>query len=123
MTKKLALEEWHGCFTGDCPHDKQEECDSAIAAAREIERLETELCEMINSTTLEVIEQILPEGKNDIGRQLSLSFPEFSVQVLIVKVKHPKKLTVECRNCGEPMEDKGAATQWCSEECRKQSPA
>lgn len=28
------MESYHGCFTGDCPHDKQEECDKAIAEHR-----------------------------------------------------------------------------------------
>ncbi len=22
---------WHGCMTGDCPHDRQSECDAALA--------------------------------------------------------------------------------------------
>jgi hypothetical protein len=31
----VQLESNHGCFTGDCPHDKQEECNAEIARARE----------------------------------------------------------------------------------------
>lgn len=26
-----AVPEWHGCKTGDCPHEKQVECDKALA--------------------------------------------------------------------------------------------
>jgi hypothetical protein len=32
--RKFNLEDWHGCFTGDCPHETQAECDEEIKRAR-----------------------------------------------------------------------------------------
>jgi hypothetical protein len=31
--------------------------------------------------------------------------------------------SVPCVGCGKPMEDKGAAAQWCSRECRDKTPS
>jgi hypothetical protein len=29
--RELDPNDYHGCLTGDCPHDKQSECDAALA--------------------------------------------------------------------------------------------
>lgn len=31
VASNQAVPEWHGCKTGDCPHEKQVECDKALA--------------------------------------------------------------------------------------------
>jgi hypothetical protein len=32
QTRRIIKDQWHGCLTGDCPHNKQAECDAAMLA-------------------------------------------------------------------------------------------